>query len=641
MIPNANSRKPPFASAETLFSMGQPPGSAFTPQHSIHKIMPFEQFRRLDPDTKNSEILRLLPLLTPFANDFVGLRHKIAKAFSQLEDIENAKRNLLHNHNNNNNINNTINNINNNSLFSFPGDDASSYSYASPQIQEQPIPDPFIISKSRILNKRVTLNVGGVRHEVLWKMLEQIPNSRLGLLSKARTHQHIMKLCSDYSLVDNEFFFDRHPRSFNTILNFYRTGKLHVSDEMCVLAFGDDLEFWMINECYMETCCSEKFFTKRDLVVEEMEETTIKLEKDDEEDFGTGKFAKYQKMMWDLIEKPDTSRAAQIISVLSTVFVAISIVGMTISTLPVLQYKDVQGNAIDNPSLAMVETVCIAWFTLEYFIRLAGAPEKWVFLKDGMNIVDVLAIMPFFVSLFFMGPTSKIVTDSMTTIAPEEEEEESSGVEDILQVFRIFKLARVLKLARHSPGLQAIAYTLQNSYKELGLLIFLVCISGFIFASLCYFIEIDQDSGFTSIPTAFYWVVITMTTVGYGDIFPVTGLGKLVGTMCAISGVLVLSLPIPIIAGNFEAFHKNQQKKDKAEKSKKKLKAAKIAEFENRFSFCNSKIGSGENSSCPNKSPDTYSPTDHLLGRTKTWHGNQKIKRKQIQSPLLSPDMNC
>ena len=55
------------------------------------------------------------------------------------------------------------------------------------------------------------------------------------------------------------------------------------------------------------------------------------------------------------------------------------------------------------------------------------------------------------------------------------------------------------------------------------LLIFLICMSGIIFASLCYFIEIEQDSGFTSIPAAFYWVVITMTTVGYGDIFPVTG----------------------------------------------------------------------------------------------------------------------
>ena len=68
---------------------------------------------------------------------------------------------------------------------------------------------------------------------------------------------------------------------------------------------------------------------------------------------------------------------------MSTIFVAVSIVGMTISTLEVLQYKDGMGNTIDNPTLAMIETVCIAWFTLEYFIRLAGAPQKWAFLKVG------------------------------------------------------------------------------------------------------------------------------------------------------------------------------------------------------------------------------------------------------------------
>merc|ERR1719410_1604285 len=176
-----------------------------------------------------------------------------------------------------------------------------------------------------------------------------------------------------------------------------------------------------------------------------------------------------------------------------------------------------------------------------------------------------------------MGPNTDIVTGDMTTIAPDTEDD-TSGMEDILQVFRIFKLARVLKLARHSPGLQAIAYTLQNSYKELGLLIFLICISGFIFASLAYFIEIDEDSGFTSIPTAFYWVVITMTTVGYGDIHPTTGLGKLIGTLCAISGVLVMSLPIPIITENFEKFYMEQHKKEKASKRKHKLRFAKNQE---------------------------------------------------------------
>ena len=183
-----------------------------------------------------------------------------------------------------------------------------------------------------------------------------------------------------------------------------------------------------LREKFKDINFSEKFFSKRDLVVEEMEETTAKLDKvrpmiqykyslvrtvnipvqDDEEDFGTGRFAKYQKMMWDLIEKPDTSRAAQVISVMSTIFVAVSIVGMTISTLEILQYKDQQGNTIDNPTLAMIETVCIAWFTLEYFIRLAGSPDKIAFLKDGMNIVDVLAILPFFVTLFFMGPNTEM-----------------------------------------------------------------------------------------------------------------------------------------------------------------------------------------------------------------------------------------
>ena len=102
--------------------------------------------------------------------------------------------------------------------------------------QDSP-PGRAVILKSRACHKRVLLNVGGVRHEVMWRMLEQFPASRLGRLARVESHQQILDLVSDYSLPDNEYFFDRHPRSFNSILNFYRTGKLHVNEEMCVLTF--------------------------------------------------------------------------------------------------------------------------------------------------------------------------------------------------------------------------------------------------------------------------------------------------------------------------------------------------------------------------------------------------------------------
>ncbi|KAL5102943.1 Potassium voltage-gated channel protein Shab [Taenia crassiceps] len=441
-----------------------------------------------------------------------------------------------------------------------------------------------------IKEKRVLLNVGGSQHEVLWKTLARLPNSRLGRLCRVKSHAELMSLCDDYNLAKNEFFFDRNATSFDAILNFYRTRVLHLVEDMCVVAFKDDMDYWGINELYLHPCCQQRYHQRKEMVEDEIkkEELSLRWLQDEEGMHGNNSISKTRLKIWQIVEKPHYSMTARIFAVVSIVFIIISTVSLTIGTLPQFQpnitelrqspdlflswCQEVSGSenvddiVCENPYLKIVEFICIAWFTLEYLIRLWACPNRCRFFKDSLNTIDLIAIFPFYVHLIIVEVASRNKFKPL------------GSVRKVVQMFRILRIVRIFKLARHSTGLLSLGYTFRRSYKELGLLMTFVAMGVILFSSLVYFAEKDENGKmFKSIPSAFWWAAITMTTVGYGDMLPQTPIGKVIGSACCICGVLVVALPIPIIVNNFAEYYKEQMRREKALKRRDALERARLS----------------------------------------------------------------
>ncbi len=151
----------------------------------------------------------------------------------------------------------------------------------------------------------------------------------------------------------------------------------------------------------------------------------------------------------------------------------------------------------------IIETCCIIWFSFELLVRLISCPLKLVFLKSMMNIIDIVAIVPYFITLFTILAEEKTKSNQAMSLA-------------ILRVIRLVRVFRIFKLSRHSKGLQILGQTLRASMQELALLIFFLFIGVILFSSAVYFAEQGEpESFFKSIPDAFWWAMITMTTVSY------------------------------------------------------------------------------------------------------------------------------
>lgn len=196
--------------------------------------------------------------------------------------------------------------------------------------------------------------------------------------------------------------------------------------------------------------------------------------------------------------------------------------------------------------IAIIDVVCLFFFTAEFVFRLIVCPsfvervQSWYTLIDVLYLVPAWTVViidvsrPFFWQQGYFEAFLKVIMDAML----------------VSRVFRIFRLSR------HYRGMRVLLLAFKASVGELFLLIVFVMLTLIIFSSLVYCAEQYQHpGGFESIFKGLWWSLITLTTVGYGDTYPSGTVGRIIACFCALTGLIIIGMVIPIIAGNFHLYY--------------------------------------------------------------------------------------
>lgn len=176
-------------------------------------------------------------------------------------------------------------------------------------------------------------------------------------------------------------------------------------------------------------------------------------------------------------------------------------------------------------------------FTGEYLLRVYCSPNRWAYIRSFYGLIDLLSIMPSYLSLFIHGANFLL----------------------IIRLLRVLRIFRVLKLVRYLSEANSLARALMLSRRKISIFFFFVLILATIFGSLMYIVE-GPANGFTSIPRSIYWTIVTITTVGYGDITPHTVLGQIIASLAMLTGYSIIAVPTGILTA--ELSHEIQKEKN-------------------------------------------------------------------------------
>lgn len=201
------------------------------------------------------------------------------------------------------------------------------------------------------------------------------------------------------------------------------------------------------------------------------------------------------------------------------------LLGLILLSVLLVMLETVKGFDVEyHKQLIILEWIITVFFTLEYILRIITTRKPLQYVLSFYGIIDLIAILPMYLSFFFVGTKVFAVIRS-------------------LRLLRLFKILNNPKF--HGQSLHLIK-ALKASRGKITVFLYFVLISTIIIGSIMYIVE-GEENGFTSIPTSIYWTIVTLTTVGYGDISPATPLGQFIASFVMILGYGIIAVPTGIV----------------------------------------------------------------------------------------------
>jgi voltage-gated potassium channel len=243
------------------------------------------------------------------------------------------------------------------------------------------------------------------------------------------------------------------------------------------------------------------------------------------------KASRWRCKIHEVIYEADTP-AGKLFDIILILVILISLTLVMLESVPSLGVKYAQ-------EFLYAEWVVTIFFTIEYFLRIISIDKPFKYIFSFYGVIDLLSTIPLYLTYFFGGFNALLAVRSL----------------------RLLRIFRILKITRYIGEADKLSKALKSSVPKIGVFLFAVIVLSIIFGTLMYIIE-GPEHGFDSIPKSIYWCIVTLTTVGFGDIAPETPLGQFLATIIMIMGYGIIAVPTGIVSAEYSQNKRIKQDKE-------------------------------------------------------------------------------